>query len=49
MPGIVPKLSQTPGTTDWIGPTLGEHTDSVLATLGYDSAQIATLREAGAI
>ena len=49
MPGIVPKLSQTPGTTDWIGPTLGEHTDSVLATLGYDSAQIAALRETGAI
>ena len=49
MPGIVPKLSQTPGTTDWIGPALGEHTDSVLATLGYDSAQIAALRETGAI
>ena len=49
MPGIVPKLSQTPGTTDWIGPALGEHTDSVLAALGYDAAQITVLRDAGAI
>lgn len=49
MPGVVPKLSQTPGGTDWIGPALGEHTDSVLTTLGYDSVQITALREAGAI
>ncbi len=49
MPGIVPKLSHTPGTTDWIGPALGEHTDSVLAALGYDAAQITALRDAGAI
>jgi formyl-CoA transferase len=26
LPGIVPKLSATPGTTRWLGPTLGEHT-----------------------
>ena len=49
MPGVVPRLSETPGGTDWIGPALGEHTDSVLATLGYDSAQIAALRDAGAV
>ena len=49
MPGIVPRLSQTPGTSDWIGPALGEHTDSVLAALGYDNAQVTALRDAGAI
>jgi formyl-CoA transferase len=49
MPGIVPKLSETPGSTEWIGPALGEHTDTVLASLGYDAAAIAGLREAGAI
>jgi formyl-CoA transferase len=27
LPGIVPKLSATPGTTHWLGPTLGEHTE----------------------
>jgi formyl-CoA transferase len=32
LPGIVPKLSKTPGATRWIGPRLGEHTDQVLAT-----------------
>ena len=49
IPGIVPKLSATPGSTEWIGPTLGEHTNSVLTLLGYTSAQIATLRKEGAI
>ncbi|MBI2305967.1 MAG: CoA transferase [Rhodocyclales bacterium] len=49
MPGIVPKLSATPGSTEWLGPALGEHTDVVLAALGYDAARIAALRAAGAI
>lgn len=45
LPGVVPKLSETPGSTRWIGPKLGEHTDEVLAAVGYDAAQIAALRE----
>ncbi len=49
MPGIVPKLSETPGGTEWIGPQLGEHTAAILARLGYDAARIATLRRDGAI
>jgi formyl-CoA transferase len=49
MPGIVPKLSETPGGTEWIGPELGAHTDEVLQTLGYDPAAIARLRTAGAV
>lgn len=49
VPGIVPKLSATPGGTEWLGPQLGEHTDAVLAALGYDGAHIAELRRAGAI
>jgi crotonobetainyl-CoA:carnitine CoA-transferase CaiB-like acyl-CoA transferase len=28
---------------------LGEHTDEVLASLGYSSGEIAALREAGAV
>jgi formyl-CoA transferase len=49
MPGIVPKLSDTPGSVEWTGPALGEHNDQVLASLGYDAAQIAALRDSGAI
>ena len=49
MPGIVPKLSETPGATEWVGPTLGAHTDEVLAGLGYDAASIARLRAEGAV
>ena len=49
MPGVVPRLSATPGGSEWIGPALGEHTDAVLRSLGYDDARIAALRAAGAI
>ena len=49
MPGVVPKLSTTPGGTEWIGPALGQHTDAVLEALGYTPAQIEALHQAGAI
>ena len=49
LPGVVPRLSETPGGTRWIGPRLGEHTDEVLATLGYGEEEIGALRARGAI
>jgi formyl-CoA transferase len=49
VPGIVPKLSDTPGTLEWVGPALGEHTDAVLRAAGYSAEDIAKLRAAGAI
>jgi formyl-CoA transferase len=49
VPAIVPKLSATPGETRWLGPRLGEHTDEVLRTLGYDAAAIEALRADGVI
>jgi formyl-CoA transferase len=49
LPGIVPKLSETPGKTRWIGPKLGEHTDEVLGGVGLDAGEIARLRSAGVI
>jgi formyl-CoA transferase len=45
LPGIVPKLSDTPGDINWIGPKLGAHTDQVLGAHGYDESAIAQLRE----
>jgi formyl-CoA transferase len=49
LPGIVPKLSGTPGATRWIGPRLGEHTDEVLGEIGYAEDDIARLRAAKVI
>ncbi|MDF2626589.1 MAG: carnitine dehydratase [Symbiobacteriaceae bacterium] len=45
MPGVVPKLSETPGDIRWPGPALGEHTEEVLREmLGLSGEQIAALR-----
>jgi formyl-CoA transferase len=49
LPGIVPRLSATPGRTRWIGPRLGEHTDEVLSGLGIGAADIAGLRGRGVV
>ncbi|WP_083254345.1 CaiB/BaiF CoA-transferase family protein [Pandoraea sp. ISTKB] len=49
LPNISPKLSDTPGETQWLGPELGAHTDEVLGQLGYDAGQIKALRENGVI
>lgn len=49
MPGIVPKLSDTPGGVEWTGPQLGEHTEQILAALGYSHAAVTELRRNGAI
>jgi crotonobetainyl-CoA:carnitine CoA-transferase CaiB-like acyl-CoA transferase len=49
MPGIVPKLSDTPGEVQWQGPALGEHTQSVLESLGFDASDVARLRAEGAV
>jgi len=49
VPGIVPKLSETPGDIDWVGPALGEHTEAVLAAHGYAREEIADLRSRKAV
>jgi crotonobetainyl-CoA:carnitine CoA-transferase CaiB-like acyl-CoA transferase len=49
MPGITPKLSETPGVVKWSGPALGQHTDEVLKTIGFKDAEIAKLRNGGAV
>ena len=49
MPGIVPKLSDTPGQIHWQGPALGAHTSAVLADLGFAESEIQRMRDAGVV
>ena len=49
LPGIVPKLSDTPGGTKWIGPKLGAHTAEVLSGIGYGADAQKDLRKRGII
>ena len=49
VPGIVPKLSATPGTIRSSAPHLGDDTDAVLAEAGLSHEQIALLRSKGVI
>jgi formyl-CoA transferase len=49
IPAVVPKLSETPGQTRWLGPMLGENTTEILRSLGYDEARQRSLKERGII
>jgi crotonobetainyl-CoA:carnitine CoA-transferase CaiB-like acyl-CoA transferase len=49
LPGIVPKLSETPGETKWLGPALGEHTEEVLASIGISGDAFKELRTLGLV
>ncbi len=47
--GVPVKFSETPGRIASPPPVLGQHTEAILGELGYDTAQITTLRSRGAI
>jgi crotonobetainyl-CoA:carnitine CoA-transferase CaiB-like acyl-CoA transferase len=47
--GMPVKLSRTPGRVRSGGPSLGEHTEAVLAEAGYGDGEIAALLESGAV
>ena len=49
VPGVVPKLSATPGAIRTKAPKLGEHTEDVLKGIGYSETQIKDLRRANVI
>ncbi len=49
VPGIVPKLSATPGRITRRAPTLGEDTSAVLRELGITPEQEAAMRERGVL
>lgn len=46
MPAVHPLLTDTPASTRWAGPELGQHTDEVLQDwLGVDTVKVAQWRE----
>lgn len=49
LPGIVPKLTATPGRVHSRAPTLGQHTDAVLDGIGIDAATREAWRTRGLI
>ena len=49
VPGIVPKLSATPGTVRSNAPHVGDDTDAVLREMGLSAEQISTLRGRGIV
>jgi len=42
-------MSRTPPSIDRPPPVLGEHTEEILTSLGYDGAAITSLRDHGVI
>ena len=49
VPGIVPKLSATPGGQHRNAPALGQDTDEVLRGIGLNAAQIQALKDKGIV
>ena len=50
IPAITPKLSSTPGRTDWAGPTLGQHNEEILGKrLGLNVKEMGQLKDTGII
>ncbi|MBN9267121.1 MAG: CoA transferase, partial [Hyphomicrobium sp.] len=50
MPNVVPRLSDTPGKVEWLGPTLGEHNDDVYkGLLGLSDGEIGRLKDKGVV
>lgn len=49
IPGVVPKLSVTPGQHRSNAPTLGQDTDAILKEIGLSAAQIEKLKASGIV
>lgn len=49
MQNAFPRMSRTDPAVRWVGPRLGQHTDTVLSTLGYSAADIEACRNEGTI
>jgi crotonobetainyl-CoA:carnitine CoA-transferase CaiB-like acyl-CoA transferase len=49
VPGIVPKLSKTPGQIKWLGPKIGEHNLEILKEIGLSDEVIEEMSNKGVI
>jgi crotonobetainyl-CoA:carnitine CoA-transferase CaiB-like acyl-CoA transferase len=49
MHNIIPRLSETPGRLRAPAPSLGQHSRSVLESIGYDDGRLAELVASGVI
>ena len=47
--GVAIKLSDTPGGVRSFAPSIGEHTDETLASIGYSQSDISSLRKSGVV
>lgn len=47
VPGVIPKLSRTPGSIKTLAPEIGQNTDEILRGIGLSDAQVASLKERG--
>lgn len=47
VPGILPKLSRTPGSIKTLAPNIGQNTDEILQEIGLNHNQIASLKQRG--
>jgi len=47
VPGVIPKLSRTPGSIKTLAPEIGENTDEILKSIGLNESQIISLKERG--
>lgn len=47
VPGVIPKLSRTPGSIKTLAPDIGENTDEILRGLGLNEVQVTSLKERG--
>ena len=47
VPGVIPKLSRTPGSIKTLAPDIGQNTDEILKGIGLSDEQVASLKERG--
>ncbi|MBU3620459.1 CaiB/BaiF CoA-transferase family protein [Polynucleobacter sp. CS-Odin-A6] len=47
VPGVIPKLSRTPGSIKTLAPDIGENTDAILRDIGLSNDQIESLKARG--
>ena len=47
VPGVIPKLSRTPGSIKALAPDIGQNTDEILKSIGLTDDQVASLKERG--